>query len=1183
MQTMKRQTLWMRAAVLLLALISTTMMWADQVTAEQAREQALAFVKNRLTANGRRLAPGAMPQLKQESQINGLYVFNVADNGGFVIVSNDDATRPILGFSDNGHIDADNMPDNMRAWLQGYADEIAWLQKQPAQSRQSARSRAPRQVGSHSTNAIEPLLGETKWNQGSPYNGLCPKIGTSTCVTGCVATAMAQVMYYTETKAGNISTVTTAAIPSYSWNSTTLEPIAAGSTINWAHMTPTYNNNSTNQAKTAVATLMKYCGYSVGMNYGTGGSSANVYNVAGALKNYFGYNNETTQYVSRSYYSYANWIDLIYNELNQGRPVVYGGQSTGGGHAFVCDGYKYENNTDFFSINWGWGGSSDGYFQLSVLYPYEQGIGGSTSTDGYHYGQDAIVGIQKAGYNGTVHNVPSEVNLTIHSISLDKNNVALGGSVQITVNVTNNSNDVYDGELRLVVNGRLSEGKMFVINAKSNKDCVFEYTPASAGTYQIYCGEPNENGMYTWASQLYATLQVGDETPEGVIVSNVTKQTATIDWTSSATTWNIQYRPVTITEANFSNGLPSDWYTEPYNNDYWINTPTVRLGGSISFWAGGEGHIGSFRLYVDEGGGSYAAISQQFTTTSTRQKYTVDLSHYSGTSALAFIVYGVDNNTVDIDDITITEPGDWTTINNTTTKPLTLTNLTAETHYEVQVQAVIEGTPTYWSDPLFFSTLNITPTDLTAVPTSQSALISWTGYTDKYKMKYRTAETGFCDDFEGGLDGWTLYTIGDGYGWSTGSVNNVTPHSGSNGVRAFSWNGVAYDADNWLITPKVKLQGLLKFWEITNGSYADSYEVLLSTTGNDIEDFTTTLRPMTEATGSWSEVQLDLSAYAGQQGYIAIHHVSNDCNYIYIDDFSVGYAPAGNWTEVANVVSPYNITGLQPNTKYEYQIIGIDGGDEVSSSAMAYFTTSNNAIELADNGNNSSLIDSWNNQTATVTLAGRTLFKNGQWNTLCLPFAVSTTSGPLAGDGVTAKIFNNSTSGLSGSTLTLNFDNASATIPAGTPFIIKWNNTGSNLTKANLVFQNVTINNTTHNVTCNLGNNKSISFKGTYAKQTYNAENKSILFVGSGSKLNYPQVGASIGAQRAYFELTGFSAANAASRIVLNIDGEATGISEVSRINEKGETWYTLDGRLLQDKPTRKGVYVVNGKVKVIK
>ena len=998
MQTMKRQTLWMRAAVLLLALISTTMMWADQVTAEQAREQALAFVKNRLTANGRRLAPGAMPQLKQESQINGLYVFNVADNGGFVIVSNDDATIPILGFSDNGHIDADNMPDNMRAWLQGYADEIAWLQKQPAQSRQSARSRAPRQVGSHSTNAIEPLLGETKWNQGSPYNGLCPKIGNSTCVTGCVATAMAQVMYYTETKADNSSTVTTAAIPSYSWNSTTLGPIAAGSTINWAHMTPTYNNNSTDQAKTAVATLMKYCGYSVGMNYGTGGSSAPSRAIADALKNYFDYN-ETTQFVMRKLYSYAKWTDLIYFELAHNRPVIYSGQSSGGGHEFVCDGYQYQNNTDFFHINWGWGGQSNEYFVLSALDPDEQGIGGSSSTDGYRYDQDAIIGIQKSTDNGEMSSiVQNDINLKLNSMTLSSTHVVVGNEITITLNITNNSADDFEeGEIyvgRIVGNSiSMLVGDYFAIPSGQTKDCVISFTPQETGTYNLVFWRPNNSGSFTTDGEVKATLTV----------------------------------------------VQSETY--------------------------------------------------------------------------------------------------------------------------------------------------LPPTNLAATPTSQSAIISWTGYTNKYKMKYRTAETGFYYDFESGLDGWTVYTMGESpfdNGWV---IPTISGHNGGHAAGAFSSNGNnAYNADNWLITPQIDIQGCLTFWEYTYNNYwADTYEVLLSTTGKDISDFTTTLRPMTKATDEWSEVSIDLSAYAGQTGYIAIHHKCSDQYYLLIDDFSVGYEPAGNWTEVANVVSPYNITGLQPNTKYEYQIIGMNGSNEVSSSAMAYFTTSNNAIELADNEDNSSLIDSWNNQTATVTLAGRTLFKNGQWNTLCLPFAVSTTSGPLAGDGVTAKVFNNSTSGLSGSTLTLNFDNASATIPAGTPFIIKWNNTGSNLTEANLVFQNVTINNTTHNVTCNLGNNKSISFKGTYAKQTYNAENKSILFVGSGNKLNYPQVGASIGAQRAYFELTGFSAANAASRIVLNIDGEATGISEVSRINEKGETWYTLDGRLLQDKPTRKGVYVVNGKVKVIK
>lgn len=985
MQTMKRQTLWMRAAVLLLALISTTMMWADQVTAEQAREQALAFVKNRLTANGRRLAPGAMPQLKQESQINGLYVFNVADNGGFVIVSNDDATRPILGFSDNGHIDADNMPDNMRAWLQGYADEIAWLQKQPAQSRQSARSRAPRQVGSHSTNAIEPLLGETKWNQGSPYNGLCPKIGNSTCVTGCVATAMAQVMYYTETKAGNSSTVTTAAIPSYSWNSTTLEPIAAGSTINWAHMTPTYNNNSTDQAKTAVATLMKYCGYSVGMNYGTGGSSAPSSSIANALKNYFDYN-ETTQFVMRKLYSYAKWTDLIYFELAHNRPVIYSGQSSGGGHAFVCDGYQYQNNTDFFHINWGWGGQSNEYFVLSALDPDEQGIGGSSSTDGYRYDQDAIIGIQKSTDNGEMSSiVQNEINLKLNSMTLSSTHVVVGHEITITLNITNNSADDFEeGEIyvgRIVGNSiSMLVGDYFAIPSGQAKDCVVSFTPQETGTYNLVFWRPDNSGSFT---------------TDGIVKA-------------------------------------------------------------------------------------------------------------------------------------------------------TLTVVQSETY--------------------------LPPTNLAATPTSQSALISWTGYTDKYKVRYRTAAIEYVlyNDFENG----------DTNTWSNNDGNIYTFQGDSNHFLMLGYNSTT---TQYLITAELGYFDSGTTLDFNQRYYYQSgttFKVGFSTTTNDIEAF------------SWGSEQTASSTFTlfstiipDGTKYIAIQTTATTSGKaLIIDDFSVGTSvPAGNWTVVDNAVSPYNITGLQPNTKYEYQIIGIDGVDEVSSSAMAYFTTSNNAIELADNGNNSSLIDSWNNLTATVTLAGRTLFKNDQWNTLCLPFAVSTTSGPLAGDGVTAKVFNNSTSGLSGSRLTLNFDNASATIPAGTPFIIKWNNTGSNLTEADLVFLNVTINNTTHNVTCNLGNNKSISFKGTYAKQTYNAENKSILFVGSGNKLNYPQVGASIGAQRAYFELTGFSAANAASRIVLNIDGEATGISEVSRINEKGETWYTPDGRLLQDKPTRKGVYVVNGKVKVIK
>ena len=178
-------------------------------------------------------------------------------------------------------------------------------------------------------------------------------------------------------------------------------------------------------------------------------SGANTaHEVAVALKQYFDYSSTTT-YKDRSLYSYANWIELLYNELAQGRPMVFSGQSTGGGHAFVCDGYQSE---DYFHINWGWGGQSDGYFKLSVMNPKEQGIGGSSSDDGFNFGQGAIVGIQKNGGTGTVLNVPtSNCSLSLQSIDFSKNPVALGETVEVTFRITNNGPDEYSGDIWVYV------------------------------------------------------------------------------------------------------------------------------------------------------------------------------------------------------------------------------------------------------------------------------------------------------------------------------------------------------------------------------------------------------------------------------------------------------------------------------------------------------------------------------------------------------------------------------------------------------------------------------------------------------------------------------------------------------------------------------------------------------------
>ena len=232
------------------------------------------------------------------------------------------------------------------------------------------------------------------------------------------------------------------------------------------------------------------------------------------------------------------------------------------------------------------------------------------------------------------------------------------------------------------------------------------------------------------------------------------------------------------------------------------------------------------------------------------------------------------------------------------------------------------------------------------------------------------------------------------------------------------------------------------------------------------------------------------------------------------------------------------------------------------------------SIALADKADNTSIITNYNGRVGDVTLSGRTLYKDGAWNTLCLPFDVITTSGPLAGDGVTAMTLNTTTSGLNGSTLTLNFTKAT-NIPAGTPFIIKWDGDGtSNL--VNSVFTGVIINNCAWTEIYFPGG----SFVGTYSPVSFTANDKSILFLGTENKLYYPSANMTLGACRAYFQLGNGSGVK---EFKLNFDGEdsADGIGEIQnskfKIQNEG-SWYSLDGRKLDGKPTQHGLYIHNGR-----
>jgi len=324
------------------------------------------------------------------------YVFNRGVRDGYVVVAGDDAVAtPVLGYSENGTFEYENIPENMRYWLDVYQRQIEYLQENSIQStsvspREWTTSVSPREW----TTSVSPLLGEIKWDQSEPYNLLCPTLpdGRKT-VVGCTATAMAQIMGYWKWPDVGMGG------RSYLWNNgesnKTLSAMFAYSTYEWSKMLPTYNTSSSLESKMAVAKLMSDVGISIDMKYGYT-SGAYSKDVPYALMNYFKYKNGV-KYIERSGFIYSDWEDMIRFELDAKRPVLYSGfRPAGGGHAFVCDGYNEEG---YFHINWGWSGSHDGYFLLQILSIHND----SDYDSGYSYRQGAVIGIQPENQGGVLN------------------------------------------------------------------------------------------------------------------------------------------------------------------------------------------------------------------------------------------------------------------------------------------------------------------------------------------------------------------------------------------------------------------------------------------------------------------------------------------------------------------------------------------------------------------------------------------------------------------------------------------------------------------------------------------------------------------------------------------------------------------------------------------------------------
>ena len=567
---MKRYTM-----ILALVLMVAMPMMAERVTPETARKVAATFLSN----NGAKAAQ--LTDLSKAAGFSNLYIFN--GEQGFVVMAADDCVQPILGYSLTGRFVVENMPTNVSGWLQGYNDEIQYAvdskMKATAETAKlwrdliSGNSKAGR-----ATAVVDNLL-STIWDQDPYYNAMCPydsQVGELT-VTGCVATAMAQIMRYWEHPIHGTGS------HSYTHSKYGVQSANYGNTTyNWDNMP-----NSIHSANNDIAQLMYHCGVSVDMDYNiadNGGSGAATADVANALTNYFDYQQSTFR--SKVFFE-SSWVSMLKAELDNGRPLQYSGRGSGGGHSFVCCGYDSDDN---FYFNWGWSGRNDGFYALNNLVPGSGGSGGA----GYSFtqSQGAIFGIQP--------NTPSIDPPTIAT--------AVNGT-----NVTITWNEISDADsYRLYRNGNLIESSL---TTTSYTDTDLPY-----GEHAYHVKSVKSNGTMS----LKSNISVATVSFEGPVATDLTASingnTINLSWTAPASESAIlQYGSANPSSYIGFAGQAAFYWAQRYP----VTTLASYAGMAFDKVSVYFGYLGTYTLYIyngNETGTSDLMYQTNYTASSTGWK-----------------------------------------------------------------------------------------------------------------------------------------------------------------------------------------------------------------------------------------------------------------------------------------------------------------------------------------------------------------------------------------------------------------------------------------------------------------------------------------------------------------------------------------------------------------------------------
>lgn len=402
---------------------------AENIPVDRALKKATDFFRNNSPqlgiSNLQMVYDGETQASRSAGTAPALYVFDNPNGKGFVVVAGDEIARPVLGYSFENNFPKGELPEPIKGWLEG-------LKKQINDGREKgmepiADSRSLEDIGE-----VVVQLKTAQWGQRSPYNTYCPSIDGKLAPTGCVITATAIVMHYHQWPEKGTGT-----LPGYTVHGTNIEmpEIELGHIYDWNNMPYMYETNKySSEQGHQVARLMADLGTMLTAVYGVNGTGSTIDKIPRLLPVYMDYD-KSMYNAKRSHYSKADWYALLNNEFQQGRPIIYSGNSKDGSHAFVLDGYT---SKQFYSINWGWGGSSNGYFLLDAL---------ETESDlimDYHFNQSAIIGL-KPNEGGDIE---EKILMGSEGISTTETEFQRNSPFEITVNyIVNGGSSVFDGKI----------------------------------------------------------------------------------------------------------------------------------------------------------------------------------------------------------------------------------------------------------------------------------------------------------------------------------------------------------------------------------------------------------------------------------------------------------------------------------------------------------------------------------------------------------------------------------------------------------------------------------------------------------------------------------------------------------------------------------------------------------------